>query len=137
MDPEIETFFKQFVENFKPIFKLIPIQNKPINILIQYFPMVFEANFIVKDVDEEFYFKISPEYSTYRKIRNPYSMMTITLTEDILLEIIRGEKTILREFNYGNIHISNLKQNYMYRIIILGMLINSKRDFDDRRKLLK
>jgi hypothetical protein len=137
MNLEIEKYFIDLVENYKPVFKLLPVNNNAVNILLQYFPLLFEANFIIKDTKEEFYFRISPEYSTFSKKRNPYAMMSIILNEKICFDIIKGKKSLLREFNRGKIHISNLKQVYMYRIILLGMIFQSKREETTMTKLLR
>jgi hypothetical protein len=64
-------------------------------------------------------------------------MMSIILNEKICFDIIKGKKSLLREFNRGKIHISNLKQVYMYRIILLGMIFQSKREETTMTKLLR
>jgi hypothetical protein len=58
MNLEIEKYFIDLVENYKPVFKLLPVNNNAVNILLQYFPLLFEANFIIKETKEEFYFRI-------------------------------------------------------------------------------
>lgn len=137
MNLEIEKYFTDLVENYKPILKLLPIYNNAVKILVQYFPLLFEANFIIKDTSDGFYFRISPEYSTFCKKINPYAMMSITLNEDTCLDIIKGKKSLLREFNMGNIDISNLKQVYMYRIILMGIIFQSKQEENTINKLLR
>ncbi|TFF85909.1 MAG: hypothetical protein EU551_03005 [Promethearchaeota archaeon] len=137
MNLEIEKYFIDLVENYKPLLKLLPIYNNAVNILLQYFPLLFEANFIIKDTGEEFYFRIAPEYSTVSKKRNPYAMMSIILNEQTCFDIIKGRKSLLREYNRGIINISNLKQVYMYRIILLGMIFQSKREDNTINKLLQ
>lgn len=138
MNLEIEKYFTDLVENYKPVLKLLPVYNNAVNILLQYFPLLFEANFIIKDTGEEFYFKISPEYSNFSKKRNPHAMISIIIpNEKTCFDIIKGRKSLLREFNMGNIHISNLKQVYMYRIILLGIIFQSKREDNTINKLLR
>ncbi|MHA1229596.1 MAG: hypothetical protein ACTSRP_00750 [Candidatus Helarchaeota archaeon] len=133
----IYEFFKELVEDIEPILKILPINNPTINILMQYFPIIFESNIIINDTNEQFYFIISPEHSSIKRGKNRYSSMTIISDESTFLRIIRGKSSILREFNFQNLWISNLKFSYMYRIILLGLLVQSKQKYDKRQKILK
>ncbi|MHA1693994.1 MAG: hypothetical protein ACTSWR_00360 [Candidatus Helarchaeota archaeon] len=137
MSEEIYKFFEELVRDYKILLELVPVNNNAINIITQYFPLNFEANFIISDTGEEFFIRISPESNVIKKRRNPFSIMTIITDKNTLLKIIRRQTSILREFNFQNLHISNLKQVYMYRIILLGMLIQSKAEYDNRRKILR
>jgi len=137
MRDEIFLFFNELIENFSSIFKLIPINNKEINILNQYFPISIEANFIIQDKSKEYFIRLSPEYSLIQLKRNPFAMMTLVMDEKTCLKIINGKSTILREFNFGRIQVSNLKQTYMYRIILLGLIFEYKRKYENRLKIIK
>ncbi|MHA1270750.1 MAG: hypothetical protein ACTSPY_13235 [Candidatus Helarchaeota archaeon] len=134
---EIYQFFKDLVRNLKPIMKLIPQNNIAINILSQYYPLTFEANVIISDINEEFYFRISPESCIILKKRNPIADMSLVANKEIFMNIIEGKTSLLREFNFDRIYISNLKQVYMYRIILLGILIQSKEKYDQRYRILQ
>jgi len=136
MNIEIFNFFHDLVCNFGSILRIIPFNVRALDILSQYFPFSFEANIIIKDSKDKLFFRVSPEGSCLIPNRNRYATMTIISNESTMLEIIRGRASLLREFNFGTVSISNLKQNYMYRIILLGMILNSKKKYDERGKIL-
>ena len=81
--------------------------------------------------------RISHESCELKRKKNIYSWTTIILDEKTCIKIIEGKSSILREFNFGNIQISNLKQMYMYRIILLDILIENKKKLEKRSKLIQ
>lgn len=106
------------------ILAILP-NNDELDLIGQYFPLRFEANILVSDKNA-YYFMISPQGGYIQHGTRALSLMTLKSDQSTWLQILNGHKSLMQEYNRGNIKMSNARANFMYKLVSLGILFEMR-----------
>jgi len=115
---------KQFVQYGKYVIAILP-KNDELELVNQYFPIRFEANIIVLD-KATYYFMISSNGGFIKRGSRFVSLMTLKADETTWLHILNGHKSLTQEYNRGNVTMSNARANFMYKLVLLSILFETR-----------
>jgi hypothetical protein len=114
----------QFTYACKNVLAVVP-STAELDLVGQLFPLRFEANIIVTDKGA-YYFMISPNGAFIQKRLRGDSSMTLRAEQSTWLQIIAGRKSLTQEYNRGNVKMSNARANFMYKLVLLSVLFETK-----------
>lgn len=114
-----------FVHAFGPIFNRLPTNLEAIRTFTSFLPLTLEANVIVIDLNQKFYFRVSLE-DYYIKRRN-YDFCELTLISDskTWISIFSGEETLMGAYNLGKIVMSSVREQYILKTALLSGILFS------------
>ncbi len=115
---------KQFVQYSRYITALLP-KNDELELINQYFPIRFEANIIVSN-KATYYFMVSSNGSFIKRGSRSISLMTLKADATTWLHILNGHKSLTQEYNRGNVTMSNARANFMYKLVLLSILFETR-----------
>ena len=121
----------QFVKAFGPIFNRIPNNLRSIRTFTSFMPLKFEANIIVIDLNQKFFFRISLEDYYIRKRNFDFCDLTLIANSNTWIKIFSGEVTLMGEYNLGNVLMSKIKDYYILKIALLSGVLFS---FSSKKK---
>ncbi|HUY01520.1 MAG TPA: hypothetical protein VMV49_18295 [Candidatus Deferrimicrobium sp.] len=113
-----------FVQSLKNIFTILPM-SKELGLIGQYFALRIEANILVSD-KSAYYFLITPNGGYIKRGTRDISLMTLKANQKTWLQILNGQKSLMQEYNRGNVTMSNARTNFMYKLVLLGILFESR-----------
>lgn len=120
----IYNLLEQFTCAVKNVLAVVP-STEELDLIGQLFPLRLEANIIVTDKGT-YYFMISPNGAFIQKGLRGESSMTLKAEQSTWLQIITGRKSLTQEYNRGHVMMSNARANFMYKLVLLSMLFETK-----------
>ncbi len=119
------THLEQFVHAFGPIFTCLPTNLKSMRIFTAYMPLKFEANIIVMDWNQKYYFRVSLE-DYYIKRRNfNFCELTLIANSTTWIKIFSGQTTLMGEYNLGNVLMTSVRNYYVLKTALLSGILFS------------
>lgn len=114
----------QFVQSSRNLLAILP-KTKESDLIGQYFPLRFEANILVSD-KAAYYFMVSQSGGFIKRGRRSISLMTLKANQVTWLQILNGHKSLMQEYNRGNVILSNARANLLYKLVLLSVLFETR-----------
>jgi hypothetical protein len=83
-------------------------------------PLKFEANIIILDLNQKYYFRVSLEDYYIRKRNFNFCDLTLIADSKTWLKIFSGEVTLMGEYNLGNVLMTNIRNYYILKTAFLS-----------------
>ncbi len=114
-----------FVNTFGPIFNRLPTNLEAIRTFTSFLPLKLEANIVVIDLNQKFYFRVSFE-DYYIKKRN-FDFCNLTLISDskTWVNIFSGKETLMGAYNLGKVNMSSVREQYILKTALLSGILFS------------
>jgi len=125
IDETLYTHLEQFVQAFGPIFTSIPTNLQSIRTFTSFLPLKFEANLIIKDLNQNYYFRISLEDYYIKKRNFDFCDLTLNANAKTWIRIFSGKSTLMGEYNLGNVLMTNVKDYYILKTALLSGILFS------------
>jgi hypothetical protein len=135
MSSQIFDFLKEFTNAFGPIISLLPESMEQIQIFSSYIPINFDANIVVKDTGERYYFEINPSQYFAREGNLSSCPRTFIGLRRTWIQIFTGRKTLMGAFNNGEISMSDTRVQYILRLTFLSEILFNF--VEKRQKLIR
>lgn len=115
----------EFVNAFGPILNIFPTNLRSFRTFTSFLPIKFEANIVIIDLNQKYYFRVSPEDYYLRK--NNYDFCDLTLISDAKtwIKVFSGKETLMGAYDLGNIEMTNVREHFLLRLAFLSNLIFS------------
>lgn len=123
MSSKIFSFIEEFTGAFGPIIGILPENLPPLQLFSSFLPLNFNANIIVEDTGEKYYFKVSPGGSLVKKGLFRSCPRTLTASNKVWIQIFMGKKTIMGSFNRGELIMTDVRVQYILRLAFLSEIM--------------
>ncbi|MGQ4873298.1 MAG: hypothetical protein ACP6IY_04410 [Promethearchaeia archaeon] len=114
---------KDFVNSFGSILRSAPYSLDFLKTFSSFIPINFEANIIINDLDEKYYFRITLEDHYIRKENYDFCRLFLSGNSRTWLNIFLGKETLMGAFNAGKITMNNIKEMYILRMAFLSNIL--------------
>jgi len=115
----------QFVHAFGPIFNRLPINLQSIRTFTSFLPLKFEANIIVSDLKQYYYFRVSLEDYYIRKRNYHFCDLTLVADSTTWIRIFTGEETLMGDYNLGKVKMNFIREQYVLKTAFLSGILFS------------
>ncbi len=129
-DPIFE-YFKEFVQSFGTILKIIPEHSDLIKTITGYIPFRFQANIKILDKNpKNYYISVSPSTKIISRGHNKHCNITLSGKLTDWIKILTNKRTLIGSYNLGHVKMTNVREQYIMRFVFFSEAIHS---FNERR----
>jgi len=114
-----------FVHAFGPIFNRLPTNLQSIRTFTSFLALKFEANIVIKDLNQKLYFRVSLEDYYIRKRNFDFCELTLVSDSKTWIRIFSGQETLMGAYNLGKVGMTNVREQYVLRTAFLSGILFS------------
>lgn len=122
---QIYQHLNDFVNAFGPILNIVPINLRSLKTFTSYLPIKFEANIIVSDLTQKYYFRITPEDFYINKRNYDFCELTLVSNSQTWIKIFSGKETLMGAYNAGKMKMNNVREQYILKLAFLSGILFS------------